>query len=173
MTSQGIHRRLPINLTQSLISRFWSRVAKGKANECWEWQAAMRNGYGAIKHQKRVLSAHRVAYVIHNGEPDSKLIVGHKCDNPKCCNPHHLEAITPGKNNRDARGRRKFFNVRGEDVHCSKLTDASIREIRKRHAAGETQRELASAFGVGKSTIGKITTGKNWSHVGTSREGQA
>jgi hypothetical protein len=46
-----------------------------------------------------------------------------------------------------------------------KLTDAKVREIRWRYAnrfGGPTQAELAAEFGVSRSTISAITSGRTW-----------
>lgn len=55
---------------------------------------------------------------------------------------------------------------RGEDCPTSKLTEESVREIRRLHKAGHHyQRDLARMFGVSRRAIGKIVNGKTWTHV--------
>jgi len=46
--------------------------------------------------------------------------------------------------------------MRGENHGMAKLTDAEVREIRKRLAAGSKQREVATAFGVSQAHVSKI-----------------
>lgn len=59
---KGIHRRITFNVTDDLRARFWRRVEK-QDQGCWLWLGAHRNGYGAIKHDGKVLSPHVVSYV--------------------------------------------------------------------------------------------------------------
>lgn len=54
----------------------------------------------------------------------------------------------------------------GERSGASKLTEASVVEIRGRYAAGGvTQEDLAGEFGVSISTIRNITNRKTWKHL--------
>ena len=53
----------------------------------------------------------------------------------------------------------------GERNSQHRLTSESVEEIRRRYAAGETQKVLAAAFGVGRMTISDIVRGKSWQHV--------
>jgi hypothetical protein len=56
------------------------------------------------------------------------------------------------------------FN-RGEKAHNAKLTADDIREIRRRCDARESQRVIASDFGVSASAITVIKLRKTWTHV--------
>src|SRR5258706_4567526 len=95
--------------------RFWKKVKRGKANECWEYQGAkqVRDGYGKVlwrsKPKKEWKQAHRIAWELTNGAiPDgSGVCVLHHCDNPPCCIPAHLFLGTRAANNADkvAKGR--------------------------------------------------------------------
>lgn len=56
-------------------------------------------------------------------------------------------------------------NLSGERHPAAKLTAASVRKIRRRHAAGETPEMLACEFGVTKSNISYIVNGKSWASL--------
>lgn len=53
----------------------------------------------------------------------------------------------------------------GETASSAKLTNESVREIRKMVASGYTRNEIAAKFGVTVSSIGRIKSGERWAHV--------
>jgi hypothetical protein len=54
---------------------------------------------------------------------------------------------------------------RGEEHKGARLTEAAVVSIRARTAAGDSQRSLALAYGVSRSTIRSIVRRTAWSHV--------
>lgn len=55
---------------------------------------------------------------------------------------------------------------RGEDCPTAKLTEDSVRKIRRMYKTGNYyQRELAKMFGVSRRAIGKIVNRKMWTHL--------
>ena len=58
----------------------------------------------------------------------------------------------------------------GEGHPNSRLTDDNAVTIRELYASGDwTHGQLASKFGVSKATIGLVTRGETWTHVGGPR----
>jgi hypothetical protein len=55
--------------------------------------------------------------------------------------------------------------ARGERMGASKLTEASVAQIKIRLAAGEQQKSLALEFGVSIAQLSRIARGKRWAHV--------
>lgn len=90
-------------------SRFWSKVEKHEANECWLWTGGARiaTGYGRFYAFGEQILAHRFAWELAHGQVPDGLFVLHRCDNPPCVNVDHLWLGTKGDNNRDtaAKGR--------------------------------------------------------------------
>lgn len=91
-----------------LKQRFESkvRVAPG----CWLWTGASGGGgYGHIRVDGEVRGAHRVSYELYIGSIPSGMHVMHRCDNPLCVNPQHLQLGTHQDNMADmyAKGRRQ------------------------------------------------------------------
>lgn len=94
---------------KSLLERFLEKVRVPSADPetCWEWTGttAADGGYGQIheggKGSKRHLRAHRYAWFLANGPIPAGLCVLHRCDNPACVRPSHLELGTRAKNNYD------------------------------------------------------------------------
>jgi len=106
-----------IELTEKDILRFWSKVdVKGNLDECWEWESSKsKYGYGVFGINYKTYYSHRIAYTLYYGQiskDDSgykTMLVCHTCDNPSCCNPHHLFLGT-GKNNMDDKTKKIEIN---------------------------------------------------------------
>jgi len=148
--------------------RFWSKVAVGEPDECWEWLAQKTGqGYGRFgiptgKNQPwKIRPAHRVSWFLTFGPIPEGLYVCHHCDNRGCVNPYHLFLGTHKDNQVDAA--KKGRMAKGEDNGKSKLTEEEVLEIREMYSEGDwTQQEIADAFDVSNATIYKILKGKTW-----------
>ena len=153
-----------------LLKAFLMNRCRLAENGCWEWMSTTKKGYGvfesgsvsmaARKSSKR--GAHQVSYEAYNGLIPKGQVVRHTCDNSLCINPDHLILGTQADNvaDREARGRRKGIN--GELIGTSRLTAAQVLEIR---ASDLSYAQLAEKYGVDKSTIYCVKTGKSWKHL--------
>lgn len=140
---------------------FWEHVRRGRKDECWDWQGSVLfNGYGRYR---RRWYTHRYAYEETHGEIPAGKHILHKCDRPICVNPQHLYAGTPADNARDMVSRRR--HRMGSQKAMAKLTEADVPEIRRRLAAGETQKAIAADYGIHRVTLGKLARGLIWKHV--------
>jgi hypothetical protein len=162
----GIRRRLVFELTPSLVSRFWLGVTKGEPTACWPWQRALRNGYGALKHNCQVLSAHVVAWVIANGQILENSIITHDCDNKTCCNPAHLKAGSVESNVQEMHERRVFRAPRGQEIYSSKLSVEQVADIwAMRASTGHGSRRISRALGLADHLVDGVLDGKNYRHL--------
>lgn len=166
MKERGIQRRISFQATDSLIARFWRRVRVGSTDECWPWIGAHRNGYGAIKHGHKVLSAHVVSYVIHHGQIPDGMLVTHSCDNRTCCNPSHLHLGTFRDNVIEMQQRRLVSTQRGIEAYNAILDEDRVREIRRFASENHCGYVRASRhFGLNKHTVRNVLRGETWKHV--------
>lgn len=84
-----------------LPEKLAARIAVDDAG-CWLWQGAKtQKNYGmAYTNLCKERSAHRIAYALLIGSIPEGYEIDHLCRVPSCCNPLHLEAVTPQENRR-------------------------------------------------------------------------
>jgi hypothetical protein len=110
---------------------------------------------------KRPVGAHRISYQLaHPGEDIDGLLIRHKCDNPPCVNPAHLEPGTYQDNADDRVARER--QLRGESTWNSRLTEAQVLAIR---ADPRPQAQVAAEYGITKSNVSDIQRRKTWKHL--------
>ena len=79
------------------------------ASGCWEWQGPLNkpNGYGRFFHDGLSNDyCHIYSYRYHYGPIPEGCEIDHLCNNRRCCNPKHLDAVTHGVNVQRAASRR-------------------------------------------------------------------
>lgn len=141
--------------------RFARFVPVADDGDCWEWQSTRnRNGYGKFWLDGRTDLAHRVSYRIAKGAIPQGMQIRHTCDNPPCVNPKHLLIGTGKQNARDALDRGRYRQGAGNGR--ARLTSQQVLDIRRRLSEGEMQVALAREYGVCKSTVQWIASGRNW-----------
>lgn len=99
-------------------SNFMDRIVFDWETECHNWIGyKVCIGYGRLTYKGKQVLAHRLAKFLY-GHCDeatfrnSKHVFMHRCDNPSCINPFHIEIGTQKDNiaDRVRKGRsRKFF----------------------------------------------------------------
>ena len=175
------HAKSILSFTQEDINRFWSKVAIGDSNECWEFRAGKDyDGYGIFYAQRTSWRSNRivVALTLRRDLGKDKQAC-HKCDNPSCCNPNHIYEGSDLDNKRDATERQHYSQaqykraaehpetyLRGEDVHLAKLTEAEVLAIRKFWSEGYTIRSIQRLIPrVCWETVSSVVKNKTWKHL--------
>lgn len=103
--------------------------AKASPSGCIElFNSLSEKGYPIIYHNNKKWRASRFVWTFHFGDIPEKMIVMHKCDNPKCINIEHLQIGTHMDNCQDKirKGRsnprkKKAFCPRGHPYSGSNL----------------------------------------------------
>lgn len=164
-----------MHITPNQEKNFHKKYNKKNKDDCWEW-LAQRNerGYGkfrigsSINGTRTISGAHRVSYFLENGPFDYSLLVRHKCDNPCCVNPNHLEIGTCQDNSNDMVKRGRSHLVArcqsGENNANCKLKVCDVAEIKKL-LPYKNNKQIALLFGVTHSNISRIRRGLSWADV--------
>jgi hypothetical protein len=191
---------------ESVVTRFWAKVRICEHGIdcdvcCWEWQAAtIRGGYGRMyltttDGKKTYIPAHVMTWELHHQSFLSlDLWALHRCDNPRCCNYHHIFAGTHQDNmddmcrkGRQVRGERHWARryperrprgarhgrythpesiPRGEGHHATTLTAAQVVEMRTLASTEMyTCPALASRYGISPGSVWQIVVGLSWAHL--------
>lgn len=121
--------------------RFWAKVRVDDSSGCWSWTAGQRRGgYGRYRTGGKGSPSgvsHRWAYEQLVGPVPSGLQLDHLCRNRLCCNPAHLEAVTPRENT--LRGMTKAaWNA--AKTHCAAGHDYSEQNTRLIQRRGRIER---------------------------------
>lgn len=161
-SSAKVRARISANLLPELRARadkFWSQVDRRSRSECWLWMGKTTEyGYGRFNIAGgKWITASRAAYMLRHGDLEKRTSVLHKCDTPLCCNPFHLYAGTQKQNVQDIYDRGRNTPRSGH-----KITEEVAMKI---FSAEGTQNEIARRFGVSRSFVSLVKSGKRWPRI--------
>lgn len=142
------------------VERFTAKVQRGADDACWPFMGARvpAGGYGRAWLNKKLVAAHRIAYMLAKGNIPGGLDVMHTCDNPPCCNPRHLKAVTTIENMADMAAKGRATGSPG------KLDELTARAILAKKGVIRAE-DAANEFDVSLSTVHNIWTGKAWKQL--------
>jgi hypothetical protein len=124
--------------------RFWPKVEKRGAEECWPWTGGLSHGYGLFNAGGKTKRAHAFALEEKLGRPLKPKHGGlHSCDNRSCCNPAHLFEGTNGDNNRDRDRKGRTAVI---------ISDETVREARRLRAHGLPFSKIGRKLKIGTTT---------------------
>jgi hypothetical protein len=135
-----------------------------RQGSCLIWTGPLRRGYADASVQGKHFGVHRwvleqkIRRTLAPGE-----FACHTCDTPACIEAEHLFAGSAKENNADCVAKER--HARGEAVNTAKLTEEQVLEIRRRRSTGEGSSALALAYGLSRSTVKRICSGRYWRHV--------
>ena len=141
----------------SLLDRLLNKIEIDNSTGCWVWQGGKNNlGYGMIRDDKKMRTAHRVSYEEHSQTNIPKhLVVMHSCDNPACINPQHLSLGTRSDNTQDMmrKGRGKPY---GDGMTGKKMPTTPCTNCDRSIANTLYSRHLRSCMQ--KNSINRLST---------------
>jgi hypothetical protein len=129
------------------------------ASGCWEWFRGRDSwGYGVVRHDLKSEHASRVSYRVYRGPIPGGMLVRHKCDNPPCVNPDHLELGTDWDNRQDSKKRDRPHKRPGISIATAQAVGRAV-------MLGETTSSIVRRLGVNNETVSRIRYGKTWSRT--------
>jgi len=146
-----------------ILARFEAKVEK--TDTCWLWTGCINSsGYGTISVRGKCHMSHRLSWDLFKSKKIGKQFVLHMCDVRNCVNPSHLFSGTQNENIADMikKGRQRTGRLAGIKHGMSKISEDDVRTIR---ASKQTAPVLAKQFGISRSNVGMIRTGKTWRHL--------
>jgi len=130
---------------------------------CWRWirarkgkEAKKGGGYGCVRIKGRLFGAHRLACENRHGPAPEGMQAMHSCHNTLCVNPEHLSWGRNYDNQQDAAKALR---------RAKKLTPDDVRDIRRRHAAGESQKSIGAIYKIAQGDVSHILHRHWWAHV--------
>lgn len=130
---------------------------------CYLWLANVGHvGHAQLWWEGTMHPAARLVWRVNHGPIPPKYVVRHKCDNPYCVNPQHLEIGTQADNCRDMYTRGRARKARGEAAAKARLNADQVLAIRSDARSGP---KIAAAYGIGNSTVYHIRHGRSWRHI--------
>jgi hypothetical protein len=165
-----VRRRFSIPMKRiPLPIRFWRKVDRTTTPDgCWTWTGCLFNTkkvnrYGEFWFEGRPWLAHRVSWIISFGRIADDILVLHSCDNPPCVRPDHLFLGNNTDNAQDALLKGRLWIPKGIAHGCAKLTEDQVWEIRRLIQEGNLSlKTIGAMFGVTRSNVGYIKSGKLW-----------
>lgn len=145
--------------------KFWDSAQPIPFCGCFVWMRGTfsKNGYGAVHFRGVTRRAHRVAWILNNGEIPKGLKVLHSCDNPPCINPAHLFLGTDSDNMKDRD--KKNRQCKGADHPDTKLTPHDAKMILDLRGQRWTLGAIGSLWEVSKQRIWQIERGIKCKHL--------
>ena len=96
--------------------------------ECWEWPRLDRAGYPAQQIGRKYVAVHRAVLEAATGETLGARQAHHRCANPACVNPGHLQAVS-AVDNRAEMFQRKWYEARIAEL------ESALAEVAPGHQA--------------------------------------
>ncbi len=128
----------------------------------WTGATVSEGIYGRAQFAKIQTTAHRISYMcqMRVTKLDRTVQVRHLCGNSLCVNPQHLTTGTVSENEAD-----KIQHGTSNHGKGGKITVEIARAIKNSDKQG-SMKDRAVKFGVSRSTVKDIETGRTWAWLG-------
>lgn len=139
-------------------------------NGCIDWVGATKSKerpYGKMKVNNKSYYVTRILshYFLNLDINNVKVEVCHTCDNPACVNVKHFFLGTHSDNMVDAFVKNRIYRAKGVMSQNAKLTDETVRYLRKVGNSEKSYEKLGEEFGVSHHTVWMVVKNKSWIHI--------
>jgi len=140
-------------------------MIKKAPNGCWLWIGPRHpKGYGRVSYKGKGYYAHRQLKEMCDGKIPDGQEVHHKCRNPSCVNPAHLECVTHAENMRAAALAGAWSGKKNSNA---KHTGEEVARVRLLHSLGVTSPSIEEIMGIPYRTVREyITNPSSWPSIG-------
>ncbi len=133
------------------VQSFVERVDFEIGLPCFEWVGHRHaGGYGQFNVRLttgyKIMSAHRVAFLLYNDYLLDDLDILHSCDNRGCVNPLHLRQGDDSMNAIDRESRGRGVDNSGENNGRALMDWSIVRSIRADKSSGAKTRQIFSKY---------------------------
>ena len=115
---------------------------------------------------------HRLVAEAFIPNPEDKPCVNHKNRNKFDNRVENLEWVTYQENSIHLVNSESYVKpptTKGEQHHCSKLTEADVKQIREEWLPGDSGVSIAKEYGITPAAVYKILDGRSWKHIDPPR----
>jgi len=133
--------------------------------ECWICihPQSKHNAYLVVTRKNKQYYMHRYIYELYKGKIPEGMVIMHKCDNPKCINPKHLEVGTQLDNIRDMHSKGRAIQSEETRKLRSKLWSGKNNPMYGKKPPNTIDEKLKNKI---KDEINKISSNKGkWSEI--------
>ena len=130
----------------------WQQIDMRHKDKCWLWKGKVnaKDGRPYITIEGKRRPVYVISLELYSGEEAKGRVARHSCDNPICCNPHHLSWGSHQDNMNDMKERERHG-----------MPKTVVRAILKLIETGKTQQEIADLYGISREAVSAINTGRN------------
>ena len=144
----------------------WHSRDRNKKGEWRRCESRMPNGHLVVSAPgEKHIAAHRLVFRLWYGFLDSTKDIHHKDENASNNRPDNLVQLSRSEHLRESYRLGQQPSKKGENHPQAKLTADDVILMRSLAAQGVPHGELGEKFGILRTSVSNIVTGRSWGHI--------